>query len=70
MQYAHCVFPISDYNAQRPETRKKENNMKTNTNRTFMQKIRDLIEDGVYAFAMCYAKGNIESIRRFEDQLH
>ena len=43
--------------------------MSNKTNRTFLQIIHDFFEDGVYAFAMCYAKGNLESIRMFEEKL-
>ena len=43
--------------------------MSKKSKRTFMQIIHDMIEDGVYAFAMCYAKDNLESVRMFEEKL-
>ena len=69
MQVAHCVSGFFEYNAHRRKTRKKETTMSNKTNRTFRQIIHDFFEDGVYAFAMCYAKGNLESIRMFEEKL-
>ena len=69
MHIAHCVSSFLDYNAHRRKTRKKETTMSKKSKRTFMQKIHDMIEDGVYAFAMCYAKDNLESVRMFEEKL-
>ena len=70
VQYAHCNLPVFGYNAHSQETGKKEIKTMINTNkRTFSQKIRDFIEDGVFAFAMAYAKGNVETVRALEEKL-
>ena len=47
---------------------KEGNTMKTNR-RSLMQMIRDFYEDEVYAFAMAYARGNVDKVRSLEDQL-
>ena len=40
-----------------------------NSKRSLMQMIRDFYEDQVYAFAMAYARGNLEKVKSLEDQL-
>ncbi len=43
--------------------------MNTNSKRSLMQILRDLFEDEVYAFAMSYAKGDVEKVNALESKL-
>ncbi len=69
VQHAHCAFSKSDYNAHRRKTGKKAFIMKNK--RTIRQIFRDLIEDGVYAFAMAYAgsKGDYSTVYCMEKKI-
>ena len=66
VHFAHCLFGISDYNVA--ITRKEDVFVK----RTFKQIVHDLIEDGIYAYAMNLAgqRGDYEMLRAFEENIH
>ena len=65
VHFAHCLFEVSDYNAA--ITRKEDVFVK----RTFKQIVHDLIEDGIYAYAMNLAvqRGDYEMLRAFEENI-